>query len=155
VQLLVVCLAGRAAEILVLGRPSTGSEGDLVKATELSLRMHCSWGLKGSLAVRPKSMSSDVMSSVELDLRHASATATSILAERRGDLDRLAELLTERRALDDDDLTSLLGPAGRHRPSDGPNAEAAPGSARQRVGRDGNRRIRLWGTSVDLEGADR
>ncbi|WCS24867.1 AAA family ATPase [Methylobacterium sp. NMS14P] len=151
-ELLVVHLAGRAAEILVLGRPSTGSEKDLAEATEISLRMHCRWGLKGSLAVRPKPMSSDDMSSVELDLRQASATATSILTERRTELDRLVELLTRRRALDDADLTSLLGSVGRHRPSNGPNAGAGSGNAPDRSGSPKSRRVERSGRFQ--EGAD-
>jgi hypothetical protein len=104
--------------------------------------MHCSWGLKGNLAVRPpRPASNAVMSSVELDLRQAYATATSILVERRADLDRLAELLTARRAIDEAELASLLGLPARHRRSDHPNSgpQACDGPTRNE--KAGNRDV--------------
>ena len=46
---LTVRLGGRAAEILVLGEPSTGASNDLAGATDLATRMVREWGLSAEI----------------------------------------------------------------------------------------------------------
>lgn len=115
-DLLAVCLAGRAAEILVFKWPSNGSASDLTTATEICKRMHCSWGLEGQIAVRPlESISIDVAAAVERDLRRASDAATSILLECKAEFDQLADALIARRALDRAEVEVALGAMPKRR----------------------------------------
>lgn len=110
-DLLAVYLAGRAAEMLVFGAPSTGSATDLAEATAICSHMHCSWGLGGQIAVRSHAtMPENVLGQVEHDLREAADAATSILAERRACLDALAQTLTKRRSLERPEIEALLRP---------------------------------------------
>ena len=110
-QLLAVYLAGRAAEILVFGAPSTGAAADLAEATAICIHMHCSWGLGSRLAaLPPASMPKEVSAAVERDLRRASDAATCFLAERRICLDTLASTLTRRRCLDGTEIDAILRP---------------------------------------------
>ncbi len=114
-DLIKVQLAGRAAEILVFGDPSNGSAADLAAATEICSRMHCNWGLEGGIAVRSlEAMSGEVATAIERDLRWASDAATSILTECRADLDKLADLLVARRALDRAEIEAALGTKPDH-----------------------------------------
>ncbi len=46
---LAVRLAGRAAEIIVFGEPSTGASNDLLSATELATRMVREWGFSAEV----------------------------------------------------------------------------------------------------------
>lgn len=109
-DLLVVHLAGRAAEVLVLGCPSIGSATDLAAATEICSRMHCSWGLAGSILVRRHDVLSDELAaSVQRDLDRAYAAARTIVEQHRVGLDLLIRELVERRALDQAELASLIG----------------------------------------------
>lgn len=110
-DLLAVYLAGRAAEMLVFGAPSTGSATDLAEATAICSHMHCSWGLGGQIAVRPQAtMPEEASAAVEQDLRRASDAATSILAERRTCLDALASKLMQRRMLEGAEAAAILEP---------------------------------------------
>lgn len=108
-DLLAVHLAGREAEILVFGAPSTGAASDLADATAICSHMHCSWGLGRRIAVTPStSMPRNVSAAVERDLRRASVAAASILADRRACLDSLAQALTEQRSLEGVEITECL-----------------------------------------------
>lgn len=108
-DLLAVCLAGRAAEMLVFGSPSTGAAADLSEATAICIHMHCSWGLGRRIAViAPASMPEDVSAAIEEDLRRAFGTATSILTEQRTCLDTLARALVRQRSLEGSEIEALL-----------------------------------------------
>ncbi|MEN3230537.1 AAA family ATPase [Methylorubrum rhodesianum] len=112
-DLLAVCLAGRAAEILVFGAPSTGAAADLAEASAIGSHMHCSWGLGSRIAVCPStSMPEDVSAAVEQDLRQASDAATSILGRRRACLDALAQTLIVRRVLEGAEVEAFLRTSG-------------------------------------------
>ena len=109
-DLLVVHLAGRPAEVLVLGCPSIGSATDLAAATEICSRMHCSWGLAGSILVRRHDVLSDELTaSIRRDLDRAYAAARTIVEVHRVALDMLIRKLVERRALDQLELDSFIG----------------------------------------------
>ncbi|MCJ2121775.1 AAA family ATPase [Methylobacterium sp. J-077] len=106
---LAVYLAGRAAEILVLGAPSVGSAADLVAATELCGQMHCRWGLEGRITVRPLDpMPNGLDVAIERDLQRAFGVAMSILSQRRAGLDRLTELLIAQRSLESIEIERAL-----------------------------------------------
>jgi len=108
-KLLAVQLAGRAAEMLVLGAPSTGAASDLLRATRICTAMHNRWGLADRLMVNQgESAAADVAVAVERDLSQASDVASSMLARRRPCLDRLAELLVVNRSIEKRQLAEFF-----------------------------------------------
>jgi DNA polymerase III delta prime subunit len=109
-ETLAVHLAGRAAEIVVLGEASTGSASDLAEATVLCRNMHARWGLGRRIAVQEAAeLPYDVLLAVEQDLLRAFDLAVSIIVERRASLDRLAEVLLARRSLEGREATAVMG----------------------------------------------
>ncbi|AMB44808.1 MULTISPECIES: AAA family ATPase [Methylobacteriaceae] len=114
-DLLTVYLAGRAAEMIVYGAPSMGAATDLAEATTLCRNMHCSWGLGGRIAAdASNSVPKAAAAAIERDLRKVSRVATSILLDRRNQLEGLAHALLERRALDGSEVEALLQGLARH-----------------------------------------
>jgi cell division protease FtsH len=130
---LAVRLGGRAAEILVLAEPSTGSASDLAGATELATHMVREWGFSakvGPISYGPEGPSRDnpfagrpyaeeTQRSIDQEvarlLREAEDTATSLLRGHRETLDRVIGLLLERETIDGFDLAAIVaavpGPA--------------------------------------------
>jgi len=129
---LAVRLGGRASEIIVLGQPSTGAANDLATATDLATRMVREWGLSteiGPVGYGPEGPTRDnpfagrpyaeqTQRSIDQEvarlLREAEATATKLLREHRGDLDRVIALLLERETIDGADLAAIVGIPERH-----------------------------------------
>ena len=129
---LAVRLGGRAAEILVLGEPSTGASNDLASATDLATRMVREWGLSGEIgpvgygpegpsrdnpfAGRPyaEATQRSIDQEVARLLREAEVAATRLLRGRRGALDRVIGLLLERETVDGADLAAIMGVPERH-----------------------------------------
>jgi cell division protease FtsH len=129
---LAVRLGGRAAEILVLGEPSTGASNDLAGATELATRMVREWGFSpelGPIGYGPEGPSRDnpfagrpyaeatqraIDEEVARLLREAEARATKLLTEGRADLDRVIQLLLERETIDGAELASIARRPERH-----------------------------------------
>lgn len=108
-DILAVHLAGREAEILVLGEPSVGAGTDLAYATDICTDMHCRWGLGERIAACDPTMHvRKVRTSVERDLRRASQRALEILSQHRTSLDRLARALMEQRSLDGDVVAAMI-----------------------------------------------
>lgn len=108
-KVLAVQLAGRAAEILVLGSPSNGAAVDLGEATALCRNMHLRWGLGHCMAVRDSvEPSSEVLVAVERDLMRASDIAASLIAERRASFEHLVGVLMLRRAMDGSEVEAAL-----------------------------------------------
>ena len=132
---LAVRLGGRAAEILVLAEPSTGSANDLAGATELATHMVREWGFSakvGPISYGPEGPSrdnpfagrpyaEDTQRSIDQEvarlLREAEETATGLLRGNRDTLDRVVSLLLERETIDGADLAAIVaappGPDGR------------------------------------------
>jgi cell division protease FtsH len=124
---LAVRLGGRAAEILVLGEPSTGASNDLAGATDLATRMVREWGFSPAIgpvgydpdtanghhlfAGRP--YAEDTQRTIDQEvarlLREAETTATSLLAGHHDILDRVIDLLLERETIDGSDLAAIVG----------------------------------------------
>jgi cell division protease FtsH len=143
---LAIRLGGRAAEILVLGEPSTGASNDLAGATGIATRMVREWGF--SLAVGPigygaeesspfaaRPYAEETQRSIDQEvarlLREAEERATALLCEHREVLDRIVDLLLERETIDGSDLAVVVGMPERHGPQEqvwAPRAVAMSGT---------------------------
>ncbi len=126
---LTVRLGGRAAEILVLGEPSTGASNDLAGATDLATRMVREWGFSidiGPIGYGPEGPSRDnpfagrpyaeetqraIDREVATLLRDAESRATKLLKDNRATLDRVIELLLDRETIDGAELATITGDA--------------------------------------------
>jgi cell division protease FtsH len=124
---LTVRLGGRAAEVIVLGEPSTGASNDLVGATDLASRMVREWGFSteiGPIGYGPEGPSRDnpfagrpyaeeTQRSIDREvaqlLREAEVRATKVLRDNRGTLNRVVELLLERETIDGAELATIVG----------------------------------------------
>ena len=129
---LAVRLGGRAAEILILGEPSTGASNDLASATDLATRMVREWGFSpevGPIGYGPEGPSRDnpfagrpyaeetqraIDQEVARLLRGAEERATKLLGGEREKLDRIIGLLLERETIDGHDLAAIAGKPERH-----------------------------------------
>jgi cell division protease FtsH len=127
---LAVRLGGRAAEILVLAEPSTGSASDLAGATQLATHMVREWGFStevGPISYGPEGPSRDnpfagrpyaeeTQRSIDQEvarlLREAEDAATTLLRGHRETLDRVIGLLLERETIDGSDLAAILKTPG-------------------------------------------
>ncbi len=122
-------LGGRAAEELVLGETTTGAGDDLQKATDLSRRMICEWGMSDKLGPvtfgkkdeevflgRDFGQVQDYSDStaVEIDtevrdiLKTSYAKALKLLGDNMGLLHKMAEQLLERESLDSTAIEDLI-----------------------------------------------
>jgi cell division protease FtsH len=128
---LAVRLGGRAAEIIVLGEPSTGASNDLAGATGLATRMVREWGFSTEVgpigygaegpnrdnpfAGRP--YAEETQRSIDQEvarlLREAEVRATQLLRRHLDILNQVIELLLERETIDGSDLAAIVGTAGR------------------------------------------
>lgn len=116
---IVVALAGRAAEILVLGSASIGAgngdSSDLARATELARKLESQYGMGvfgpafvlGQPADRLYSGGA-LLSAIGKRLEAAELRATSILKENQGILLRLADELCSRRYLSGDEVNEIV-----------------------------------------------
>jgi cell division protease FtsH len=129
---LAVRLGGRAAEIVVLGEPSTGAADDLSSATDLATRMVREWGFSaevGPIGYGPEGPSRDnpfagrpyaeetqraIDREVAKLLREAESRATTLLRQNLGTLARIVDLLLERETVDGSDLARIAGVPDRH-----------------------------------------
>jgi len=129
---LAVRLGGRAAEILVLGEPSTGASNDLAGATDLATRMVREWGFSteiGPIGYGPEGPNRDnpfagrpyaeqtqraIDTEVAQLLREAETRATNTLRAHLHLLDQVIELLLERETIDGTDLAAITGMPARH-----------------------------------------
>ncbi len=124
---LAVRLAGRAAEVIVLGEPSTGASNDLAGATSLATRMVREWGLSievGPVGYGPegptrdnpfagRQYSEETQRSIDREvanlLDEAQARASKLLRDNLGTLERVTELLLERETIDGTELLAITG----------------------------------------------
>ncbi len=125
---LAAAVSGRAAEELVFGEPSTGSEGDLELATDLARDLVARHGMSerlGRLRLMAKQADLFLGGSAGLDrlsgfahqeldqemrriVEAAFATATTVLDSNRGLLDALVAHLLENETLEGPDLEAAL-----------------------------------------------
>jgi cell division protease FtsH len=125
---LAVRMAGRAAELLVLGEASTGAANDLAGATELATRMVRDWGFStrlgpvgfGSggpayLGLQPtegRTYAEGTQLVIDEEVSHilseAGERAHTILSERRGSLDAVIDLLLEKETITGVELMDVV-----------------------------------------------
>jgi cell division protease FtsH len=124
---LAVRLGGRAAEILVIGEPSTGASNDLAGATDLATRMVREWGFSaevGPIGYGPEGPSRDnpfagrpyaeeTQRSIDQEvaklLRQAEVRATQLLTANLETLGKVVDLLLERETIDGSELVAIAG----------------------------------------------
>ncbi|HLS88628.1 MAG TPA: ATP-dependent zinc metalloprotease FtsH [Sphingobacteriaceae bacterium] len=126
----VMALAGRAAEELVFGEPSTGAQDDLEKVTRMVRRMITEFGMGDRLAprtfgerldapflgrdiARDRNYSEEVAAIIDEEIdKHVTASyerALQLLRDNRDKLDIIAQELLEKETIDADELDALLG----------------------------------------------
>jgi len=126
---MVVLLAGRAAEDLVLGEISTGAADDLARVTDIARQIVTRFGMHPALgqavleperqsflgdgvpALTPRDYSEATAREVDIAVRElieqAYARAKALLAARRADLEAGTRLLLERETITPDDFPPL------------------------------------------------
>jgi cell division protease FtsH len=134
---LAVLLAGRAAEVLLLGEPSTGAADDLERATSIAREMICRFGMSEALgplvlsrgpelphsiselrAAAPSSeRTADVVDEeLRATLERSERRARAILDARRDALEAIVRALIDEETLDRSKLDALIRAS---RPEDG------------------------------------
>ena len=112
-----ICLGGYAAEKLVFGEISTGASQDLKTATRIASDMVAIHGMGGIPAPRFFAEENGQLSPIfmgqlsgriDVILAEAQAQAVKYLQDNRAILDRLADLLIERRTLTQEDLAAFF-----------------------------------------------
>jgi cell division protease FtsH len=151
-------LGGRAAEKIVFGELTTGAGNDIERATEISRKMVCEWGMSDKLGplaygqkdeeiflgrqiTRHKNYSEETAIAIDDEIKKiimgGMKRAEKILNENIETLHRLAEALLEREILDAAEIDAIirgeeLPPAGKRRngqpESLQPGQSAAPAS---------------------------
>ena len=126
---LVIMFGGYAAELVVYGDTTTGTQNDIQQATNLAHRMVCEWGMAeeigavsygqedepifmGKEIARHKDYSEDTAHKIDEAVKHllknAQNTAVEILQKHRDQLNTLALALIERETLDDAEIREIL-----------------------------------------------
>ncbi len=119
---LAVLLAGRVAEELVFGDPTTGAQEDLARATSLAHKMVREYGMSDAVGLRSFGRADEVDGAegarpslstrvdVEIDklIEEARARARATLSDHRQDLDRLADRLITAETLEKAEIAQLL-----------------------------------------------
>ena len=127
---LVILFGGYAAESIVYGDTTTGTQNDIERATDIARRMVCEWGMSedvgavsygredepifmGKEIERHKGYSEEsaqkIDRAVEKLLNEARKRTVKILTEHRDQLDKLTQALVEKETLDDKEVRELLG----------------------------------------------
>lgn len=114
---LTVMMAGRAAEMIVLGERkfSNGASGDNKEATAIALRMTCEWGMSpefGSLYVPADPKDPQVQKAMRRILDNALQRARDLITNNRGTLESLIEELIKRETMSRSDVERII----RHQP---------------------------------------
>lgn len=107
-DLIVMALAGRAAEDARTDNPSVGAVSDLAWATELARKYHTQFGYGASGLVSTDDAPWRFDSDVRKTLDDCYARARSILVDRRDDLTALVKALETRRYLDADEVKAAI-----------------------------------------------
>jgi cell division protease FtsH len=117
VDLMMVFLAGRAAEEVVFGRITNGAANDLERVTEIARSMVFEYGMSDVAPARTMRADNYALSEETKRMRDseqarltddAYAEARRLLEKHRAALDRVAEALLERETLDRGELEALL-----------------------------------------------
>jgi len=117
IDVMIVALAGRAAEEVVFGRVTNGAASDLEKVTEIARSMVFEWGMADSVSSRTLRADNYALSEETKRLRDseqarltdsAYAEAVRLLQKHRSSLDRLAAALLEKETLVREEVVELL-----------------------------------------------
>mgnify|MGYP000418685590 FL=1 len=149
---LVILLAGRAAERLLIGTVSSGADDDIRRATQMARAMVARWGMSpalgpidlrrsedhpflGQAIAQPRDHADATAALVDKEvmelLKQAEETATELLTAHRPEIESLIAELEKQETLGFDDIRRLLDPSG----SIGPQRKLAQDTARvPRVG---------------------
>jgi cell division protease FtsH len=116
-DLMMVYLAGRAAEEIVFGRITNGAANDLERVTEIARSMVFEFGMSEVAPSRTMRADNYALSEETKRLRdseqarltdHAYGEAKRLLEKHRAALDRVAQALLEKETLDRTELEELL-----------------------------------------------
>ncbi|MCC7508949.1 MAG: ATP-dependent zinc metalloprotease FtsH [Planctomycetes bacterium] len=128
-QMLMVFLAGRAAEHVVFGEIDAGAASDIQQATNLTRKMVTEWGMSdrvgmlnfagdedqtymGQTVARPGEHSDDTRKAIDDEMRRlideAWVKTLKVVEDNRQTLTNIAEALLKYETLDHEDLTILL-----------------------------------------------
>ena len=117
VDLMMMFLAGRAAEEVVFGRITNGAANDLERVTEIARSMVFEYGMSDVAPARTMRADNYALSEETKRMRDSEQArltddayeeARRLLSKHRAALDRVAEALLERETLDRSELEALL-----------------------------------------------
>ncbi|MHB8642588.1 MAG: ATP-dependent zinc metalloprotease FtsH [Gaiellaceae bacterium] len=117
VDIMKICLAGRAAEQVVFGRVTNGASNDLEKATQIARAMVFEYGMSDFVASRTMRADNYALSEETKRLRDneqarltdgAYAEAVRLIQKHRAPLDRVAHALLEKETLNREELVALF-----------------------------------------------
>src|SRR5215218_5877386 len=117
VDIMKICLAGRAAEEVVFGRVTNGAASDLEKATQIARAMVFEYGMSAVVPSRMMRADHYALSEETKRLRDQEqalltdgsyAEAIRLLEKHRAALDRVAEALLEKETLAREELLALF-----------------------------------------------
>jgi cell division protease FtsH len=123
-----VLLAGRVAEILFLEKTTTGAANDFEKATEISRRMVCQWGMSdlgpltygerddliflGRELATHKNFSEKTAELIDEEvkkiIRRNYSRSEQLLGDHRDHLNAIAQLLLEKEVLSSDEIMAII-----------------------------------------------
>lgn len=127
---LIIMFGGYAAESIVYGDTTTGTQNDIQRATGIARRMVCEWGMSedvgavsfgqedepifmGKEIARRKGYSEDSAQKIDQAVKNildeARESAMNILKKNRAKLDKLTKTLIEKETLSDSEIRELLG----------------------------------------------
>ncbi len=125
-----IMFGGYAAETLIYGETTTGTQNDIQQATNIARRMVCEWGMAPSVGAvsygqedepifmgrelaRHKELSDITAHEIDVAIKEILSVnrerVMSILQEHKDQLTKLAEALVEKETLDDSEIRTLLG----------------------------------------------
>lgn len=114
---IITSLAGRNAEILVLGQACDGAEADLHSATLTAAAVHGSYGLGVSITHRATASSAHLLLNdqhfrdlIEAELRILDARSMTLMVTHQNKVMAVAEALRERRVLNADTFIAVAQP---------------------------------------------
>ena len=124
-----ITMGGFIAEQIVYGETTTGTQNDIVQATDVARKMVCEWGMSDTLGpvafgqedepiflgkeiARHKDYSEDTAEKIDLEIKAIISSCMDdvrrILTEHQSELTMLTDALVERETLDDDEIRKLL-----------------------------------------------
>src|SRR5688572_3685161 len=118
VDVMKICLAGRAAEQVVFGRVTNGAASDLEKATQIARSMVFEWGMSDNVSSRTVRADNYSLSEETKRMRDqeqarltdgAYSEAVRLIEKHRASLDRLSNALLEKETLLREELVAMLG----------------------------------------------